>query len=40
MKSKIDDKRKEKIAFNCGMREEDIVSAPNVESIYEIPWKS
>ena len=37
MKSRIDDKRKEKIAFNCGMREEDIVSAPNVESIYEIP---
>ncbi|MEK7142173.1 MAG: CTP synthase, partial [Patescibacteria group bacterium] len=29
MKSKIDEKRKEKIAFNCGMREEDVVSAPN-----------
>lgn len=37
VKSKIDDKRKEKIAFNCGMREEDVISAPNVESIYEIP---
>lgn len=37
VKTKIDDKRKEKIAFNCGMREEYIVSAPNVESIYEIP---
>ncbi|MCK6462650.1 MAG: CTP synthase [Candidatus Pacebacteria bacterium] len=35
--SKIDDKRKEKIAFNCGMKEEDIISAPNVDSIYEIP---
>ena len=33
----IDAKRKEKIAFNCGMKEEDIVSAPNAESIYEIP---
>lgn len=33
----IDEKRKEKIAFNCGMREEDIISAPNAESIYEIP---
>ena len=33
----IDEKRKEKIAFNCGMREGDIISAPNAESIYEIP---
>ncbi|RME57775.1 CTP synthase [Candidatus Parcubacteria bacterium] len=33
----LDKKRKEKIAFNCNLREEDIVSAPNVESIYEIP---
>ncbi len=33
----LDKKRKEKIAFNCNLREEDIISAPNVESIYEIP---
>lgn len=35
--SPIDKKRKEKIAFNCGVREEDIISAPDVENIYEIP---
>ena len=33
----IDGKRKEKIAFNCGMKVEDIISAPTAESIYEIP---
>ncbi|OGG43494.1 CTP synthase [Candidatus Jorgensenbacteria bacterium RIFCSPLOWO2_12_FULL_42_11] len=33
----LDKKRKEKIAFNCSLREEDIVSAPDVESIYEVP---
>jgi CTP synthase len=33
----LDKKRKEKIAFNCNLREEDIISAPDVESIYEIP---
>lgn len=33
----IDEKRKEKIAFNCNVGQEDIVSAPNVESIYDIP---
>ena len=33
----IDDKRKEKIAFNCGMKKEDVISAPSAESIYEIP---
>jgi len=33
----VDKKRKEKIAFNCGMREEDVISAPTVESIYDIP---
>ena len=33
----IDEKRKEKIAFNCNVRSEDIISAPNVESIYDIP---
>lgn len=34
---RLDRKRKEKIAFNCNLREEDIVSAPDVESLYEIP---
>ena len=33
----LDKKRKEKIAFNCSLREEDIISAPDVESIYEVP---
>lgn len=33
----IDRKRKEKIAFNCNLREEYVISAPDVESIYEIP---
>ena len=33
----LDKKRKEKIAFNCNLREEDVISAPNVESIYDIP---
>ena len=33
----IDDKRKEKIAFNCNLRERDIISAPDVQSIYEVP---
>ena len=31
------DEKERKIAFNCGMREGDIISAPNAESIYEIP---
>ncbi|MBI2591362.1 MAG: CTP synthase [Candidatus Brennerbacteria bacterium] len=33
----LDKKRKEKLAFNCNMSEADIISAPDVESIYEIP---
>lgn len=33
----IDEKRKEKIAFNCSLHPEEIISAPNVESIYEVP---
>jgi len=33
----IDRMRKEKIAFNCGIRPQDVISAPDVESIYEIP---
>jgi CTP synthase len=33
----LDKKRKEKIAFNCSLQEKDFVSAPDVESIYEVP---
>ena len=33
----IDQKRKEKIAFNCNLQERDIISAPDVKSIYEVP---
>ncbi|MEK7500570.1 MAG: CTP synthase [Patescibacteria group bacterium] len=33
----LDKKRKEKIAFNCNMNEADIISAPDVASICEIP---
>jgi len=33
----LDQKRKEKIAFNCSLQEEDIISAPDVKSIYEVP---
>lgn len=33
----LDDRRKEKIALSCGMRSESIISAPDVESIYDVP---
>ncbi len=33
----LDQKRKEKIQFMCGLQEGDVISAPNVESIYEVP---
>lgn len=33
----LDKKRKEKIAFNCNIRQEDVISAPDVESIYDVP---
>lgn len=33
----LDNKRKEKIALNCNMRQEDVISAPDIETIYEIP---
>jgi CTP synthase len=33
----IDDKRKSKIAFNCNLREKDIISAPDVSNLYQIP---
>jgi len=33
----LDKKRKAKIAFNCNLSEEEVISAPDIESIYEIP---
>lgn len=33
----LDEKRKEKLAVNCSMRKEDIISAPDVDSIYDVP---
>ena len=33
----LDEPRKRKISTFCNIRKEDIISAPNVESIYEIP---
>lgn len=33
----VDQKRKEKIAIACGLSPEDIISAPDVESIYQVP---
>ena len=33
----VDKKRKDKIAFNCNIQPEDVISAPDVKNIYEIP---
>ncbi|MBP6975366.1 MAG: CTP synthase [Candidatus Moranbacteria bacterium] len=33
----LDEKRKEKLAVNCSIRKEDVISAPDVESIYDVP---
>jgi CTP synthase len=33
----MDDKRREKIAVSCGLKTEAIISAPDVDSIYDIP---
>ncbi len=33
----IDQKRREKISFNCNIQTEDVISAPDAESIYDIP---
>jgi CTP synthase len=33
----LDKKRKEKIALNCNVQERDVISAPDVETIYEVP---
>ncbi|MFZ1626945.1 MAG: CTP synthase, partial [Candidatus Moraniibacteriota bacterium] len=33
----LDERRKEKIAVSCSMRPESVISAPDVESIYDVP---
>ncbi len=33
----LDEKRKEKIAVFCNVKKEDVVSAPDIESIYDVP---
>lgn len=33
----MDNKRKEKIAFSCSMDSRDIISAPDIDSIYDVP---
>lgn len=33
----LDEKRKEKIAFHCNIREKYVISAPNADSLYEVP---
>jgi CTP synthase len=34
---RLDKKRKEKIADHCNLREEDVISAPDIDSVYEVP---
>ncbi len=33
----LDAKRKDKIAINCGIDRRDVVSAPDIESVYDVP---
>ncbi|MFH1745084.1 MAG: CTP synthase, partial [bacterium] len=33
----VDEPRRKKIAINCNIHEEDVISAPDVDSIYDIP---
>ncbi|MDD5489202.1 MAG: CTP synthase [Candidatus Moranbacteria bacterium] len=33
----LDKKRKEKLADHCNLQEEDVISAPDIESVYEVP---
>ncbi|MDD3486818.1 MAG: CTP synthase [Candidatus Moranbacteria bacterium] len=33
----LDKKRKEKIAEHCNLREEDVINAPDIDSVYEAP---
>ncbi len=36
-RTSLDDKRKEKLAVSCSVRADRIISAPDVESIYDVP---
>lgn len=36
-KISLDEKRKEKLAFFCNVKPENIISAPDVDSIYDVP---
>lgn len=36
-KETVDGKRKEKISFHCSVDGKDVISAPDVESIYDVP---
>jgi len=33
----LDKLRKRKIAFNCNLKEEDIISAPDIKTVYDVP---
>jgi CTP synthase len=33
----LDKKRKEKLADHCNLSEDDVISAPDIESVYEVP---
>ena len=33
----LDEKRKEKVAIFCSVHKEDVISAPDIESIYDVP---
>ncbi len=33
----LDDPRKKKIAINCNIKQDDVISAPDIETIYEVP---
>lgn len=33
----LDEKRKEKLALFCSVKKEDVISAPDVESVYDVP---
>ena len=33
----IDEKRKEKLAFHCSVSKENVIAAPNAETVYDVP---
>lgn len=36
-KTALDDKRKEKIAVSCAVRTDHVISAPDIDSVYDVP---